>query len=281
MPACENEDSTSKVQWGGGSQNSHGQNGPSEDTNCPSLISCHSAIQRTQVPSRETRTEATDSLHPDWHGFHGGPQTSSTGHMLRLFLHLTQVRPRPSWRGRSSAVCSSGNDLLFQSHPYEHHHFWASRMLYLSITIATHTTSLRAVGFILWRRKYGGELMPMKSPDYHMPHRQAHPAGCGLVLLQQAVCGAIPQESRNPAAQDAHQLTQEFCFPSCDLGLVSKRGMLPSGSSVTLCHSPDGLQDFSPGCPSPDSPPGPAPPNQQPPGRVLVRNGPRGESGPQ
>lgn len=118
-----------------------------------------------------------------------------------VVLHVTDVRPCPSWRGWWFAVCISGNDLLFQPHHYKHHHFWASRMLYLSIPIATHTTSLRAVGFTLWRRKYGRELMPMKSPDYHMPHRQAHPAGCGLVLLRQAGRQCLVLFPKSPGTQ--------------------------------------------------------------------------------
>lgn len=96
-----------------------------------------------------------------------------------------------------------------QHHFYQHHHFWALRMLYLSITIATQTTSPRTVGFILWRRKFGRELMAMKSPDYHTPHRQAHPGGCGSSPSPGRLCTvpcpgiARDDESRNQAAEEA------------------------------------------------------------------------------
>lgn len=154
---------------------------------------------------------------------------------------------------------------------YQHHHFWAWRMLYLSITIATPTTSPRTVGFILWRRKFGRELMPMKSPDYHMPHRQAHPGGCGsrpspagsvwcYVPAQHVMMSPGTQPQRRPSRlTPAH--TQELCFPSCDLGQTSKKGMLPSGNPVTARHSSEGLQGFCLGYPSSTSPACPTRPN--------------------
>lgn len=190
MPACENEDSTSKVQWGGALRIHTDRMAllktPTVPLSFPATVLFKGPEYPREKQGQGSQTPFTQTGMASMVGLRLHQQGPCYVH-LRLFLHLTQVRPHPSWRGRSSAVCSSGNDLLFQPHPYEHHHFWASRMLYLSITIATHTTSLRAVGFILWRRKYGRELMPMKSPDYHMPHRQAHPAGCGLVPLHQAV----------------------------------------------------------------------------------------------
>lgn len=54
---------------------------------------------------RKTRMEATDSPHPDWHGFHHGtqPRHHQRGPMLcssETVLHVTDVRLRPLQRGQ-------------------------------------------------------------------------------------------------------------------------------------------------------------------------------------
>lgn len=174
MPACENEDSPRKVPWGGGSPNSHEQGDPSEDISCLSFP-VTVLVQRTQAQL----TEEGGGGHrlPPWLPAEHTAQTPPTGTHAGLFIWW-----HPGDRHDTSSTPSVAVGKGWLSRPqqlYQHHHFWALRMLYLSITIATQTTSPRTVGFILWRRKFGRELMAMKSPDYHMPHRQAHPGGCG------------------------------------------------------------------------------------------------------
>ena len=71
--------------------------------------------------------------------------------------------------------------------------------------------------------------------------------GVGYALTHQALQGALPPQPKRLALgiqqwrwesslPQLHQRThwRNFCFPSCDLGLVSKKGMSPSGNAFML-----------------------------------------------